>query len=101
MTGRRSMARPETRVENNFAKWCRESGLFCLKLSALAVAGFPDRTVILPGGRLACVEFKSDKGKTSPVQDQRIAALRRLDVPVLVTSDANEAKEFIKGLINV
>ncbi len=94
------MAGPEKRVESNFARWCREQGLFCLKLAAQGVTGFPDRSIILPGGRLICIEFKSPTGKTSKVQDQRIAALRALGVPVLVTSDYNEAREFVKGFIN-
>lgn len=94
------MAGPEKRVEAAFAKWGREQGLFVLKLSAQGVTGFPDRTVILPGGRLLCIEFKSPTGKTSKVQDQRIAALRALGVPVLVTSDLTEAKDFVRGYVD-
>jgi hypothetical protein len=96
----RKMARPETRVENNFVRWCGDTGLFCLKLAGVNASGFPDRTVILPGGRLVCVEFKSERGRTTPVQDLRIATLRKLGVPVLVTSDAEEAKEFVRTCIN-
>lgn len=94
------MAGPEKRVESAFAKWCRDSGMFCLKLSAQGVTGFPDRSVILPGGKLVCVEFKSPTGKTSKVQDQRISALRLLGVPVLVTSVLAEAKDFVRGFID-
>lgn len=94
------MAGPEKRVESAFAKWCRDSGMFCLKLSAQGVTGFPDRSVILPGGRIICVEFKSPTGKTSKVQDQRISALRLLGVPVLVTSVLAEAKDFVRGFID-
>lgn len=94
------MAGPEKRVEAAFAKWGREQGLFVLKLAAQGVTGFPDRTVILPGGRLLCIEFKSPTGKTSKVQDQRIAALRALGVPVLVTSDLTEAKDFVRGYVD-
>lgn len=94
------MAGPEKRVEAGFAKWCREQGLFCLKLQAAGVVGFPDRSVILPGGTLACIEFKSPTGKTSKVQDQRIAALRALGVPVLVTSDKKEAIEWLLNIMD-
>jgi hypothetical protein len=94
------MAGPEKRVEAGFAKWCREQGLFCLKLQAHGVVGFPDRSIILPGGTLACIEFKSPTGKTSKVQDQRIAALRALGVPVLVTSDKKEAIEWLLNIMN-
>ena len=94
------MAGPEKRIEAGFAKWCREQGLFCLKLAAQGVVGFPDRSIILPGGTLACIEFKSPTGKTSKVQDQRINALRALGVPVLVTSDKKEAIEWLLNLLN-
>ena len=94
------MAGPEKRVEAAFAKWGREQGLFVLKLAAQGVTGFPDRTVILPGGKLICIEFKSPTGKTSKVQDQRIAALRALGVPVLVTSVLAEAKDFVRGYVD-
>lgn len=94
------MAGPEKRIESRFAKWCREQGLFALKLAAQGVTGFPDRSVILPGGRIICIEFKSPTGKTSKVQDQRIAALRALGVPVLVTSDFMEAREFVEGCVD-
>lgn len=94
------MAGPEKRVEAAFAKWGREQGLFVLKLAAQGVTGFPDRTVILPPGRMICIEFKSPTGKTSKVQDQRIAALRALGVPVLVTSDLTEAKDFVRGYVD-
>jgi hypothetical protein len=94
------MAGPEKRIEAAFAKWGRDQGLFVLKLAAQGVTGFPDRTVILPGGRLICIEFKSPTGKTSKVQDQRIAALRALGVPVLVTSELTVAKDFVKGYVD-
>ncbi len=94
------MAGPEKRVEAAFARWGREQGLFVLKLAAQGVTGFPDRSVILPGGRIICVEFKSPTGKTSKVQDQRISALRLLGVPVLVTSVLAEAKDFVRGFID-
>lgn len=94
------MAGPEKRVEAAFAKWGREQGLFVLKLAAQGVTGFPDRTIIIPGGRLVCIEFKSPTGKTSKVQDQRIAALRTLGVPVLVTSVLAEAKDFVRGYVD-
>lgn len=94
------MAGPEKRIEAGFAKWCRDQGLFCLKLAAQGMVGFPDRSIILPGGTLACIEFKSPTGKTSKVQDLRIAALRALGVPVLVTSDKKEAIEWLLNIMN-
>jgi hypothetical protein len=94
------MAGPEKQVEAGFARWCREQGLFCLKLAAISVSGFPDRTVLLPGGVMVCIEFKSSVGRTSKVQDQRIAALRKLGFEVLVTCSKDEAIQFVKDRID-
>lgn len=94
------MAGPEKRVEAGFARWCRERGLFCLKLAAISMSGFPDRTVLLPGGKMVCIEFKSPTGTTSKVQDRVIAALRALGFDVLVTSDKTEAINFVIGHID-
>lgn len=94
------MAGPEKRVEAGFARWCRERGLFCLKLVALSLVGFPDRTILLPGARVVFVEFKSPTGKTNKMQDRVIAALRALGFDVLVTSDKTEAINFVIGHID-
>ena len=49
---------------------------------------------------MVCIEFKSPTGKTSKVQDQRIAALRALGFAVLVTSSKQEAIDFVKDRID-
>ncbi len=87
---------PEKRIEQRFSSWCRDQGLFCLKLQANGVVGFPDRTVLLPGGRCIFIEFKSPDGKLRATQAARIDALRRLGHSVLVTHEFNEAVEFVK-----
>lgn len=74
--------------------------MFCLKLAAISMSGFPDRTVLLPGGTMVCIEFKSPTGKTTKVQDQRIAALRALGFDVLVTSSKQEAIDFVKERVD-
>ena len=94
------MAGPENRVEAGFARWCRERGLFCVKLMGASLVGFPDRTVLLPGAKVIFIEFKSPAGKTSKMQDRVIAALRALGFPVLVTSDKAEAMSFTIGHID-
>lgn len=94
------MAVIEKRAESGFAKWCKTNGIFCLKLAAISMSGFPDRTVLLPGGTMVCIEFKSPTGKTTKVQDQRIAALRALGFDVLVTSSKQEAVDFVKERVD-
>lgn len=90
------MATHERRVEAGFAEWCRQNKVYCLKLAAISVIGFPDRTVLLPGGRVVFIEFKSPTGRTSRPQDRLIAVLRGLGFPVLVTSCKDEAVNFVR-----
>jgi hypothetical protein len=93
------MAGPEKRTESAFAAWCKLTGLICLKLIGSGWVGFPDRTVLMPGGRIAFVEFKSPTGTTSPSQDRVIRVLRNYGFKVLVTSDKQEAIDFVKGML--
>lgn len=90
------MAGPERSIEKSFVDWCMAAhGITARKLQEDRCNGFPDRSVILPGGRLACIEFKSPRGSLSPIQKIRIEELRLLGVPVLVTSDLKEAKAWL------
>ena len=53
--------------------------------------GFPDRLVILPGGKMLFIEFKSPTGTLRPAQRAIISTLQRLGVPVYVCSTTREA----------
>lgn len=90
------MPKLESSAERAFTSWVKtELGLKSRKLVDQGESGFPDRTIILPGGRIACVEFKSETGRLRPGQVRRIAELQGLSVPVLVTSNLQEAKQWL------
>jgi hypothetical protein len=89
------MPKLESSIERAFRDWVkRDLGLKARKLVDQGEEGFPDRTIILPGGRIVCVEFKSETGHLRPGQARRIAELQGLSVPVLVTSNLREAKQW-------
>ena len=54
---------PEANIENAFVKYAKKKGCNPVKLVFLAGRGWPDRTVLCPGGRIFFIEFKR-KGKT-------------------------------------
>lgn len=45
-------------IEAPFCKYAKTKGCHPLKLILLRKKGFPDRTVLCPGGRLLFIEFK-------------------------------------------
>lgn len=53
----------EVDIEDEFCKYARKLECLPLKLVLLHLRGFPDRTVLCPGGRVVFFELKR-KGKT-------------------------------------
>lgn len=75
----------------------KELGLTSAKLKAISNAGWPDRMVPLPNGRVIFIEFKAPGKEYNLSEHQKIviALLRSYGIPVLVSSKANEAIEFV------
>ena len=48
----------EKDVEDAFVQYAKNNGCRALKLRFLSGRGFPDRTVLCPGGRMFFIEFK-------------------------------------------
>ena len=55
-------------VELPFCKYAERNGCKALKLIYLRKKGFPDRSVICPGGKVFFIEFKKPKSTQSPSQ---------------------------------
>lgn len=72
--------------------------------STIAV-GWPDFSTFFtaPDGvtRACFVELKNKAGRTSKDQDECIASLRKLNIPVLVTGDFREASDFVKTHLSI
>jgi len=69
----------ESDFEGEFCTWLKRNGCFIIKNNASAgvPVGTPDRTVLMPGGGWAMLEFKkSAKERFQPLQK---AQLKRLD----------------------
>ena len=75
----------------------REGGL-CPKFVSPGSDGWPDRLVLMPGGRLAFVELKAPQGRLRPIQVQRHAQLRDLGFSVFVINDPNQIPEMLSLL---
>lgn len=69
----------ESKFEQDFCKWLVRKGCYIIKNQAGAGVpkGTPDRTVLMPGGGWAMLEFKRSKtAKFQPLQKEQ---LKRLD----------------------
>ncbi|MEN6632618.1 MAG: VRR-NUC domain-containing protein, partial [Candidatus Polarisedimenticolia bacterium] len=72
----RTLIRREASIERAACREARRLGIEPLKMSF--GKGWPDRLFLVPGGRPVFVEFKCVRGKTTPIQDLRIARLKEL-----------------------
>jgi len=88
----------ESEVESAFVRRLkRELGLTSAKLKAISNAGWPDRMIPLPNGKVVFVEFKAPGKERNLSEHQKviIATLRGYGIPVLVSSSASEAIDFV------
>lgn len=89
----------EGALSSKVAKWARDSGFMEVKLSG--GQGWPDRLFVLPNGIICFVEFKSPnilRPRPRPRQKLIMDMLLNLNIPVLLTNDFEEAKEWLKFL---
>lgn len=54
----RKTKRLEKEDEDDFEDWCKTKGIWCIKLVFLFGKGWPDRTLLCPGGRIIFIEMK-------------------------------------------
>jgi hypothetical protein len=98
---------PEKDLHDLFAAECLRRGVEFIRCRTDAKStieeGWPDFTTLFCGSdgvtRACLIEFKNRVGRTSKVQDEVIARLRRCGIPVLVTGDFAEAVDFLKANI--
>jgi hypothetical protein len=95
------MSRPlpkEDSVEEILVRRVRALGGRCEKMSMQGRRGFPDRLVILPGGRIYLVETKRPVGgRLSPHQISLHAIYKALGVPVVIARNSADIDNLLKN----
>lgn len=86
----------EKAIEKYLVSETKKLGGLCLKYSNPNMVGYPDRLVLLPGGKLVWVELKSKGKKPSKVQALRFAHMASMGHPVEVC-DSKQAVDDILG----
>ena len=59
--------------------------------------GYPDRLLLMPGGRMAWVEVKSKGEKPRVIQEVRMARLRRMGFRVYVADSREKVDEIVRA----
>lgn len=58
----------EAQIENDVCQWARSRRILPLKLAIEGRRGFPDRTFLLPNGKVVFIEFKTTRGRVAAHQ---------------------------------
>ena len=88
----------ERGIEKHLKESVERRGGLCVKFPPMFFRGFPDRVVLLPGGKAVFVETKSPGEKPRPIQKTVHARLRRLGFRVEVLDSSAGVDEFITTL---
>lgn len=88
-----------TRLEIQLERW------FCQRVQArggvalkVGLRGWPDRLVLLPGGRAGWVELKRPGGRPSALQLARVQRLQVLGQRAIVAAGYDELENFLASL---
>lgn len=75
-------------------------GGIAIKFFVLTFTGFPDRIVLMPGGKIWFVELKSEGKKPGPRQRVVIALLQKLGFKVWVIDTDELLQKFLTEIQN-
>ena len=87
----------EQHIQYAINTYLKKEGWWITKLMMTTTSGIPDLMAIKSGVTIF-IEVKKPGGRLSKIQQYRIAELREQDIPVLVTDNLTEVKEWLKEL---
>lgn len=92
------MHKLEKDIERKLKREIEKRGGLCLKFTP-AESGFPDRVLVLPGGRVVFVELKrSETERPRKIQEYQINRLKDLGAEVYVVAGDEQLEDFLHGL---
>jgi len=86
----------EADIEAKFVKYATSRNCKAYKLRLLYGRGFPDRTVLCPGGKVLFVEFKREGKKLRPTQKPIRLALIKLGFKYYVCDEIGQAEKILE-----
>ncbi len=95
-TNKRKSKKLEVNTEDKFRDYAKTQGCLALKLALLGLRGFPDRTIVCPGGRIFFIEFKrTSKEKLSTNQEKWKRKLEGFGFEFYTMHDLEESKQVL------
>ena len=89
------MSAAESTIERNVCKYAREQGYLALKFVSPGQRGVPDRIFINELGKVMFVEFKTEKGVVSPLQQMWINRLRKQHKLVYIIRSVESGRTLV------
>ena len=89
----------EDDIEGDFVKYARRNGCKAVKLVLLRLRGFPDRTVLIPGGKVLFIEFKKLGGKLTTQQKKWVSTLRAFGFRVHICDKKGQAERVLDSAL--
>ena len=90
----------EKALERYLVELVRSHGGRCLKYANSQQTGYPDRLILLPGGRTAWAEIKSRGKHPTRLQCIRMDELRQLGYRAEVVDSREAARQLLAGLLS-
>lgn len=88
----------EKNIEAYLVRRCEGLRWQCLKFVSQNAVGYPDRMILIPGGRVAFAEVKSAGKQPRPIQRHRMEQLAKAGFAVAVVSSCTDVENFVHSL---
>ena len=85
----------EKQIESKIVKKAKELGFLTYKFSSPSNRGVPDRVFINPFGRIFFMEFKSEKGKLTKLQEKVIKDIGEYGVGVFIINSVEVGLQIL------
>ena len=86
---------PEKDIEETFRKYAKSKNCLALKLKLAFGRGFPDRTILGPGGFIFFIEFKKKNKKQTELQKEWQNTLEKLGFKYFVCDEIGQAEKHL------
>jgi hypothetical protein len=85
----------EKQIESKIVKKAKELGFLTYKFSSPSNRGVPDRIFISPHGEVFFIEFKSEKGKLTKLQEKVIKDIGEYGVGVFIINSVEVGLQIL------